>query len=187
MRIMTSIGMLLTLSACTTTETVEHPPAIKMAAEAPTEENIEKQIEDLQALARKHPTIPEPHTRLGTIYEKLRYYELAEEEYRTALELSERSDKGQYTGPLFDLGRVLTKRERFQEARPQLQAVLDIKPANPRLLFRNTDYRDAAYLLGMIAKGENKPQEASDFFQRYVDYGGDRANVAAYLLPPSTR
>lgn len=176
--------MIMALPACTATETVEHPPVVKMAPEAPTEENLEKQIEELQALARKHPTIPEPHTRLGTIYEKLRYYELAEEEYRTALELS---PKGQYTGPLFDLGRVLSKRERFQEARPHLQAVLDIQPANPRLLYRNTDYRDAAYLLGMIAKGENQPQEASDFFQKYVDYGGDRANVTPYLLPPSTR
>jgi cytochrome c-type biogenesis protein CcmH/NrfG len=140
--------------------------------------SLEEEAERLRAEVDREPQNPKWHFMLGQVYEKQNRLELAELRYRRGAELV---PTDHYTGPHYVLGRVLTKQEKWAQARDELQKAIGVKPLDDEGLYLNPDYREAYFLLGVIAYQQHDVGLAESNFKLFLKYGGESSRVVTFF------
>jgi Flp pilus assembly protein TadD len=123
-------------------------------------------IERLEAASEIDPTVPDPYHFLGEIYQKLEYWQQAEQFYRQAL-----SVKPTYTLSRKSLAVVLYETGRYEEATAVLRALREDRPEDTFVL--------GELAINALALGE--PGQAIELLRQYNRAEGKQAWGYAHL------
>ena len=122
-------------------------------------ENYRESARSLERAIYIDPQEGKYHFHLGRVYLNMRELELAEKEFRRALELM---PGDRFTGPHGALGYLLCQQGRWAEAQKEFEACVRIDPLEP----------NSYYYLGCIADVEKNGDAAVAYLKKYLEMGG---------------
>jgi tetratricopeptide (TPR) repeat protein len=122
-------------------------------------ENYRESARSLERAIYIDPQEGKYHFHLGRVYMNMRELDLAEKEFRRALELM---PGDRYTGPHGAMGYLLCQKGRWQEAQKEFEACVRIDPAEP----------NSYYYLGCIADVQHNGDAAVANLKKYLELGG---------------
>ena len=138
----------------------------------------------LEADAERTGKDPRAWYRLARFYEaggRLLEAERAYERYLASSPLDGFHGSVRFTSPHFCLGRIRLRLGKSDQAIAPLERVLQLEPTDATVWISNPDYREAAFLLGVIHDQKGDRAKADEHWRLYLRHGGARDRVLPWL------